>query len=397
MMAAMREGMVAAMLVVGACGDPTVTVTVTEADGSRGVFVAYQDGDGPWRAAEASSDTYAFDVSSGRYGVAVWCAAPQYRRVVFDYLTTDELTDLAAFGGCPQTDLTLSGRVFNLADNAQVSWSYAAVTANLNGSYALQGPTGTHDLVATSYQLGGGGRTIDAVVIVRDQTVGGNDSIDVDLDADDRIELDTHDLTVEGELADDFASVSSAFYSAARTSAALSSATGDALTFQALPEDALIDGDRQSSFLQVSGPAVAGQPQRLRTHVAHTETSADRTVELLAATDPPDVSAGPTFTWSPLDGADAYQLSVIQTDGGGAAHDYGGAWSPGYLGADVVLTLPDLSDVDGWDDRVELVDGATMFWSLSARTSNLSLGRLLSAPVAGLEVSTTGWYGSFAP
>jgi hypothetical protein len=396
MMAVMREVLVATLLVAAACGDPSVKVTVLEADGSAGVFLAYQDGDGPWEAVASDDEKYSFEVSSGRYGVAVWCAASRYRHVAFDYLTTSEVTSFTAPAGCPVANVTLNGLVRNMPNNAQVSWSFAAVTADGGGSYALMGPAGTHDLVATGYQLAGAGRTIDALVILRDREVGGNMRIDLDL-GDDPIELDTHDLTLAGELADDFTSVSTAFFSAGRTGANLSSASGDDLTFQVLPEDALIDGDRQSVIVQATGPAVAGQPQRSRSHVVHTEGGGDLSVELLAATDAPDVSDGPTFTWSPFDGAEAYHLAVTQTDTSGAEHDFDGFWSPGYLDDEVVLALPDLTDVEGWDPRVDLVGSTTMFWSISARTSNVSLADAISEPEAGTELSTTGWFGSFVP
>lgn len=392
----MRQATVAALLVVAACGDPTVTVTVTEQDGSAGIAVAVQDGDGAWRAVEGTAGRFSFDISQGRYGVAVWCAAALYRHVVFAYLTTDELTEVAMTGGCPLRNVTLRGTVRNFADNAEVAWSAVATTAGPTGAYSLRGPAGTHDVIATSFAPSAGGRTADALVILRDETVDGDRAINLDLAAD-PIALDTHDLTVAGALDDDFAVVSSAFHSAGRTTAVLGTASGDALTFQAVPGDALADGDRQSTFLQVTSAAVAGQPQRVRSHAAYTEASADLSIDLLPAIDPPTLSAGPTFAWTPLDDAEVYQLSVRQTDGGGAEHDYAGTWSPGYVGDDVVLATPDLSGVDGWDARVDLVDNATIFWSVSARTSNVSLGRLIAESAAGTAISATGWYGSVAP
>lgn len=383
------------LLVLAACGDPTVTVTVTELDGSNGVAVAFQDGDGPWRAATGDG-TYAFDIASGRYGVAVWCATSMSRRVVFDHLTTDELTDLQVSAGCPVAGVTLRGAVRNLTDNAEVSWSHAAVTASATGAYALRGPAGTHDLVATSYQLAGAGRVVDAVVILRDREVGGDQTIDVDLASDDALALDTHDVTVAGAADDDYATVQSLLHTANRTAAQLGTTSGDDLTFQAVPADALVGGDLQSTLLRVTGPAVAGQPQRVRSHAVHATAAADLSVELLAATDAPAVSAGPTFTWSRLDGAAAYQLSVVQIDASGAEIDYAGTWSSAYLGADVTLAVPDLSGVDGWDDRASFVDGRTMFWAAGA-VSTSSVGQLIAGPRAGVSISSTGWFGSFDP
>lgn len=395
MMPPMHHAMAAALLVVAACGDPTVTITVDELDGSTAVAVAYQDGDGPWRAVEGDG-RYSFDISSGRYGVAAWCISTRARSVVFAYLTTDELEELTISAGCPVPSVTLTGRVFNLADNAQISWANAAVTADGAGFYQLMGPAGTHDLVGAGYRLVGAGRTVDALVIDRDREIGGNQAVDVDLN-EDSIELDDHELNVDGRLPDDFASATSALFTAGRTTAALGTTSGSGLTFQAVPAAALVDGDHQAVTVQVTGPAVAGAPQRLRTHTAHVEVATDLDVTLLDATDPPEASDGPRFTWTRVDGADAYHLAIAQTDGSGAAHEYTGAWSAAYLGDDIVLDLPDLSDVDDWDDRVDLVPNATIFWTVSARTSNASLARLIGVPAPGTSISTTGWFGSLAP
>ncbi len=386
------------LMLLAACGDPTITVTVTELDGSNGYAVAYQSGDGAWRAADGDGDdTYAFEVAEGRYGVAVWCVAGMYRHVVFEYLTTSELTDLDIAGGCPVVNVTLRGAVSNVIDNAEVSWSFAAVTANLSGGYALRGPSGTHDLVAASYELAGGGRIVDTIVIARDREVGGDQTINLDLASDDAIALDTHAVTLTGALDDDYTSVQSRFTTSNRTAVQLGTAAGDDLSFQALPADALVDGDRQTVVVQATGAAVAGQPQRVRSHTAHGEASGDVVVALVAATDPPVVSAGPTFAWSRVDDADAYQLSVVQTDDAGAEIDYLGHWSRGYVGADVTLAPPDLGSVEGWDARADFVDGRTMFWSLAAQTSGSPLAQLIAEPRAGMELSATGWFGSFDP
>src|SRR5437870_11221759 len=74
-----------------------VIVTVPE----RAGHVIYQDGDGPWQAApRLDADRYGFDVTDGRYGVALVCVDIVVQRIDTVYATVTERADLTLHAKC---------------------------------------------------------------------------------------------------------------------------------------------------------------------------------------------------------------------------------------------------------------------------------------------------------
>ena len=105
---------------------PVAEHVVVGVDALEGVdyAVVFQDGNGAWqRATEVSTNTYGFDVFSGRYGVGVTCADEFFQEADFIYSTVEEqpAVDFIVFCGydsqIPLDLYRVSGTVSGLAGN----------------------------------------------------------------------------------------------------------------------------------------------------------------------------------------------------------------------------------------------------------------------------------------
>jgi hypothetical protein len=171
-------------------------VTITgRADGGGPVsldWLAFQDGDGPWKKATAVAGVYTLDVvsSSGRWGAAFVCGEPQVLLGEVVYATLDELSQLDV--PCPipaaaAPTVNWAGSIAGATPGSTPDVIFASREAGAwraepsadQSRYAINLPVGTYDLGAALTDAAGNAR----LIIKRDVAVNADGTTDVDFAA----------------------------------------------------------------------------------------------------------------------------------------------------------------------------------------------------------------------
>lgn len=348
----------------------TVTVTVTPVAlirldysscgvADKPIWVAYQNGTGPFVHATGSGDVYTIPaVTAGKGAIAVVTDPTAYFRTSVQYYTQAEFNALT--GGCAaaaSTGKTISGSVAGVSGTQFGYVSLGGVTGSTNAShptFQLTGvANGIQDLVAyraAGFTLSAG----DRIVIHRDQNIPDAGSTGViDFSAPEAVAPALGNITVTG------GATTSAFASldyltgANCSSAALNFNTNteaSPITIYGVPASV----QRATDFHELILSQATGQSDA-RTVSLSFHTVADRTVAIGAGVGPLTVTElsgayrryQAVFTLAP-----DYQTASIDyvTAGSTVTAEFVVNQSAGYLAgsAQVTLAAPDLSAVDGY-------------------------------------------------
>src|SRR5439155_6031355 len=169
-------------LTVGAPGVGNVTVDFSSCPvANRAVWLAAQNGTGPWNRITGTGDVYTFTIGSGDGGLAfVLLSAGDGASVIVQYRTQAELTAGNAGLFCPPTaGKTINGTVAGVAMTDVASISLGGSSASVFGfgslSFQLTNvPSGPQDLMASRQTSSG---VLESAIIRRDQDIVDNGSV----------------------------------------------------------------------------------------------------------------------------------------------------------------------------------------------------------------------------
>jgi len=358
-------------------------------------FVAYQDGSAAWQVAPApTGDTYSLPIYAPSYGIAFGCIGSvpgstptQLRAITTAQFAVGERTELSFDVPARCTDrggdtVTLSGTIANRPSGLLVVQygDRQAYVGGQSGTFSLQTPPGTRDLIVSHAVLEGNGEFyIDEALVIRDLAVTGPTKRTIDFaGAQNTI---NHDVTITVPGSNVRAVATTTLYTANGTTAGLvREASGWDSASLALPQRRTTDVYEQAITLSAYGRAAT------ITHA--TATPGDQTFvppAPLGAVSSQVVTKQPypivLSTWPAYASGVGYTWSAAQQLGPqGCATNMPCtiAWtayvSPGVSGAMPGYQMPDLAAVPGWRSAFALVAGVQTYGSVTAQTSSAGAG-----------------------
>lgn len=354
-------------------GNPT-TITVTLQDhpataATYSFLAAYQDGASAWQLAPApSGDVYTFTVTAPVWAFA-WTCVPANtgtNRVELAYFATAEKTSLTETiprecSDAYPTDATLSGTVTNmpsgssgyvaLYEGRRTDVSKTATAGSFPGAASqFRVPPGSHDLVIAHVSLATGTASIPDLAIARSITAPATTAPIVNYSM--SATLPSYAVTlgsVTGQVV-----VATTVYTAGGTTVPLVAEDGTAASFttESLASAQAVSGDIYDQSITISNNGATSLVDNWTTTVAAQTYVAPAalggaTSSVTAATPYPEIKT----TWNAYPSATGYSWSARQ---GGTAAAPTLRWraiaGPGYLGANPVLQMPDLSMLAGWSN-----------------------------------------------
>jgi hypothetical protein len=367
-----------------ASGGTGVSVTFCTADDP--IWVAAQDGAGPWTRVlkNVGTTTYQFSFPSGKGGVAavdtVGPGSDTYLNVT--YGTLAEFTALAAttnFGGCGSK--TVNGTVTSMtaAEFAIVSLGYSSIVAGAGGFTLTGVADGLQDLVAA--RVDAAGTVTNRIILRRAQNPANNSTMPV-LDfaaTPESFAPATANVTVSG-LGTDEASITalftgvrgSAFGLLNLVSGSYTAASG-AVPYFAIPLAQL----QPNEFQQLSATASAPGPSTSdRTAAVYFRSPVNQTLAVGPALSTPTVTKAVTSpnAWPRVQllGQPLYNrfISASYDQSGNNRHASVDATAGYFGGAPVTWDVPlppGLSAAAGWSTSWGLLDGVPIDWDVSAQ------------------------------
>ncbi|MEJ5251035.1 MAG: hypothetical protein HPY54_02775 [Chthonomonadetes bacterium] len=374
-------------------------------------FVAFQDGDSAWQAAQGSGGVYQMNVSDpgGRYGVAIAYTEAGHgsgssSHVQIFHATVEEVAEIRWDAGDPPATsyVTVSGTVTVPSGNfAMIAMRQAQTSVFGGANYSLSVAPGVHDLAAALFPSFD---RIERLLLRRGVQVAGDTTIDISFDSAEAFSPASFTAGVEGG-AGTFGGVVLSFTTAGGTTlpiAQLHETDLGSLQLGGVPASKQQEGDIHSLTVFSYGER--------RTAIRYFKQPNNLTITL----PPPfgDVSvtsAGEapylrlTASWQPYQGAQGYFMSFI-SESVRSRQVTATAWfvslSSGWMGGGSSYTLPDLSAVPGWNNSwgLLLVPRGWVSWEVGALTSNMALSDAINRegrPVDGLEVRLASKQGSY--
>jgi hypothetical protein len=347
------------------------------------VWLAVQDGTGPWRRIAESGGKFDFEVDSGRAGVAYVVAGyPGSSSTYVRYYGAAELKETQPRCYSEQA----VGKSIHGSVGAMSTGEYAdIVLANALGYASRQGngpspfslervAEGAADLLAARQGpcgLPANCIGADAVIIRRNvDAPAGSTLPELAFDSGEAFQLLPRTLTISGVSASDNVSIDEDFITARnamglslmRGNRAIATSSTVTLPFRAVPAAHLEAGDEHRLFLGVSSQSLS------REAIIPLADAVDRTVALIAPIGTPTITSsrqtGFATARATLNSADPYQGWYAEFTQLGA--DIVIRVSAAYNGSGpVTLSVPDLSGATGWQATWGLKAGTTTHWYVS--------------------------------
>ncbi len=365
-------------------------------------IVAYRDGDGAWATPTTDTPTsYHFAVASDHYSVVVAC--PLDGNVdVFDYTVAESTAVVDQVLCLDDATVPLTGTIANLdTESAYIAWKeFADVAADASGNFSFSGVPGSHDLVAVRF-TGTSPKVVgDKMIIHRGVDSSTPATFALDFAAADAITLEPHTVTVTDlGLHDGVFAVGQLETAGGTITSAFSASTGAGTGLQLVPASALEAGDTQRVFLQISSNTTFTSLVQFIDAPADFTLDATRAGDLATVTRTASDTTGIELTasWKRQPQAQLYVFNVFQPN----LNNWNVYVSPGYAGSadPVVVTLPDLASMPGWNPGLELAAGTTGTFVLYGSTGGSLdvLANYLFPEAAGAPILSSGPYGSFKP
>jgi hypothetical protein len=358
--------------VTPAVSSTVVTQSYCAADAP--IWVAFQDGSGPWtRIVAGANNTYTFQLTSAHGGIAtVDTVGPGFDVNVF-YGTAAEFASYdgaAAAGGCGAK--TLTGTVANVSSGQFANVSVGnATTFTTGASFSLtRVPAGLQDLFAA--RVNSTTRRVDRMILRRAQNIPVGGTIPVfDFGAAEAFASASANLTVTGLTTDTafFALVYNGTRGAAfgyQTANVRYTAASGAVPYDAIPGTSLNAGELQQMFAGTSTPSST------RFAGVFFRAPVDRTLALAPYLSTPTVTrstdAPYTRPRTQVDLQTEYNRMLLvdfaQTAlNRSASLSATRAWAGG---ASWDVTFPDLSTAAGWTTSWALQPGTPFTWTVAA-------------------------------
>jgi len=393
----------AAVLALAACDDDTETTTVSgpststavgaggsggSAGGSAGaggaggtvtfesyigttqtnlLFVAAQDGDGPWQKLTGEAGLYTF-TTSGRFGLAYVCEEPNaapFTQVI--QATTDDFTSVKRTcpGAPPAPTTMLSGTIAGLSSTQTAAILIGPVNANGNGSsYQISLPAGTWNGIIARTD----GTTADRLIVLRDFVVAGaamTRNFDFQSEGSDTL---IRNVTINNMQMGDTLILNS-FLQLDPSPSHLLDAPGN--TIAVAPPSLLMCNDTHLINAFITGPnglrsvsTYAKAPQDMQFTILDPFTASCS----VASQSPITLQCG----FDPTTRGDSYGMAIGQ---GGVLPRVFVALSAGWTGsaAGFTYTTPDLTGLEGWNTNWEFQTGLLTSWFVSVGESTLPI------------------------
>lgn len=376
----------------------THAVSVPFCDARAPLWVAFQDGDGPWTRvmprAAGGNEIFHYVFHSDRGAIAYALPLPIEddfeRATLLDvrYGAPGELVSVGQVDPFECRAVTAerwNGTVAGLEANQSVLVSAGlfsqATAAAAKTDFTLEGiPAGPEDLLASLSTPTAGGSTLTRVILRRDLDLADGGALaPLDFASNEAFAPATPRLTVAGIDVQD--AVQQVELHTANGAMVLDSRVEDpsatVRTYDALPESRLRHGDLQSLMLSTDDPGNGGRAVQL-----FFRTPGDRTLTFGAALVRPEVSLAattpsprPRASFEPQ--ADYDRLTSILFDQTANPTVVRVSMTAAYAarsGGGYELTVPDLSTVDGFDPTWSLVPGRTVAWTAFRSGGNAPLG-----------------------
>jgi hypothetical protein len=364
------------LTVTSVVGGTAVSLSYCGADAP--VWLAYQDGTGPWTrlAPNAGTSTYQFNAASTRVGVAAVDTVGTGYALRVTYATPAEFngfTGASRFTGCASK--RVNGTIVNSTPGQLVNVSLGETTKFASSgsgvvSFTLDSvAAGSLDLVATRVQSN---RRIDKMILRRAQDIANNGSLaQLDFNSAESFAAGSANVTIAG-LGADTAFVTTIFQGVrGNTFGFLTTRTGytnasGAVGYDALPLDRLGANDLQQLY------AVTTSTTQQRFTNVFFRGPVDRTLTMGPVLTAPTIARLPGGAYSRVStqlalqtdynrytSADFVQATLNRT----ASVVMTGGYSAGASTWD--LTIPDLSAATGWAATWGLQNGTPISWSVT--------------------------------
>ena len=361
-------------LTVGTAGVGNVTVDFSSCPvANRAVWVAAQNGTGPWNRITGTGDVYTFTIGSGGGGLAfVVLSAGDAASVTVQYMTQAEFTAGGTRVVCPPGK-TINGTVagVDVTESAQISLGGRSATVFPFGSFDFQltdVPSGPLDLVASRQTSSG---VLESAIIRRDQDIADNGSVGtLDFGGSEAFAPATATITVAGLVGGETVSQGMLYQVGATCATAtlyFRTMGGATFTASGIPTAQQRASDYHGLGLSLSTGSTAS-----RSIFQYFHTLADRTVTLGAAMPTPTITSlsGPykrlqaVYTLpGDYQGVTEFQYAAVNK-----AVSIDATF--GYLGgAATTLALPDYSALAGWDNNWAPAASSTGDWTVSGTSS----------------------------
>ena len=361
-------------LTVGTGGSGNVTVDFSGCPvAERAVWLAAQNGVGPWTRITGTGDVYNFTIGSSGGGVAyVVVAASDEAAITVQYMTQAEFT-AGTLVQCPPrpNGKTINGDVANVAPTDQATISLGGrnktVLTFLSTTFQLDTvPDGAQDLVAYRHSLVGGN---DTAIIRRAQNIADNGTIPtLDFGASEAFAPDTATITLSGLAGGESVSQSMSYHVNANCAQAplyFNGTGGPTFIASGIPSGQQLGTD----FHALSVFALLGNDSR--TIIQYNHTLAQRTLTLGAVMPAPTITTLATPpAYKRLQAAytlpTAYEGFTAFSYNDGANKSVTITATFGYLGGtSVTLALADYSALSGWDNTWPPATSSSGSWSVS--------------------------------
>ncbi len=356
----------------------SVTLSYCAADAP--IWVAYQDGTGPWtRVTATGTNSYTFSVSSTKAGIATVDTVGTGYDLNVTYATTTELNGFGntlALGACGTK--TINGSVANVSNtqfaNITLGYSSKFVIPITSSAFTLTNvASGPQDLFAT--RLTAATQRVDKIILRRGLDIANGGSLAVlDFNATEAFAPATANVLISG-LGADTAVVATLFNGQRGSTFGILSTFADyigssgAVPFDAVPAAQLASGELQQLYAVADA---AGSSTSLRFSGVYFRAPTNLNVafgpDLAAPTVTRDASGAYSRTRIVLGAQAEYNrfltASYSQTAANRAASI---SATQNYMGTSTWdLTLPNLSSVTGWSNTWGLLNGTGIDWNVSA-------------------------------
>ena len=358
-------------LTVGTAGSGNVTLDFSSCPvADRAVWVAAQNGGGPWTRVSGVGDVYNFTIGSSGGGVAyVTLGTGDASSITVQYMTQAEFTAGTLVFCPPTTGKTINGSVANagatdittvsLGGRSASVFSFGASTFQLGNV-----PDGAQDLVAYDHSLVGGA---ESAIIRRSQNIADNGTISLlDFGASEAFPPATATITVGGLAGGEDVSQGMSYQVGANCATASlygGALGGEIFTASGIPGSEQLPADFHALIVAAS----LTNASRFITQYNH--SLIDRTVTLGAVMPTPTINTL-SGTYKRLEAVYTlptdYEGSTGLQYGDGANKSVDISATFGYLGStSTTLGLADYSALSGWDDNWAPASASTGAWTVS--------------------------------
>lgn len=365
----------------GGAGSATLDFSACPA-ANRPIWLAFQDGNGPWTRVDGTNHVYRFDIGAAR-GAFAWTTQTGLATVVaVQHMTRAELTTVPqVFCATLSPGKVVNGLLAGLGANdfAQVWLGGGAGSAGQNGAFQITGVRdGSHDLIAWRHnQLGTGNP--DRGIVRRDQSLAAGGSVGtVDFGAAEAFTPATAQVTVSGLAAGEQLTHGMNYYTGTCVFAGLYQggvAAGNTVTASGFPAAQ----QRPTDLHQINVTVIAGTGNRVAQE--YFRVLANRTIALPAPLAAPAITSltapykrlQATFTVPAEYNAASLFMYSEQAAQRTATLTATSAWIGG---AAATLAMPDLSAVAGWNNAWVPAAAATTTWVVQAIGNNPTGGNV---------------------